>query len=301
MSAPASAIDVRITLPDGSVRTFAGGVTGAEIAASIGPGLAKAALAVKIDGRPADLDLPIRNDAKVAIVTLKDEADALDLIRHDCAHLLAQAVQALYPGTQVTIGPNIEDGFFYDFARNDPFTPDDLPKIEAKMKELVAANLPTRREVWPREKAIAHFKSIGETYKAEIIADLPGDEEIKIYFHGDWHDLCRGPHLASTGKIGTAFKLMKISGAYWRGDAKNAQLQRIYGTAWRDAKELQAYLTRLEEAEKRDHRKIGREMDLSTCRKRPWDRCSGTRRATRSIARWRITSGARSRCATIRK
>ncbi len=262
MSAPASATDVRITLPDGSVRTFAGGVTGAEIAASIGPGLAKAALAVKIDGRPADLDLPIRNDAKVAIITLKDEADALDLIRHDCAHLLAQAVQALYPGTQVTIGPNIEDGFFYDFARNDPFTPDDLPKIEAKMKELVAANLPTRREVWPRDKAIAHFKSIGETYKAEIIADLPGDEEIKIYFHGDWHDLCRGPHLASTGKIGTAFKLMKISGAYWRGDAKNAQLQRIYGTAWRDAKELQAYLTRLEEAEKRDHRKIGREMDL---------------------------------------
>ncbi|NWH09121.1 MAG: threonine--tRNA ligase [Alphaproteobacteria bacterium] len=253
---------MRITLPDGLVRTFTRGVTGAEIAAAIGPGLAKAALAVKLDGKLVDLDLPILHDAAIAIVTRKDEADALDLIRHDTAHLLAQAVQALFPGTQVTIGPNIEDGFFYDFARNEPFTPEDLPRIEAKMKELVAADLPTRREVWDRERAIAHFKAIGEHYKAEIIADLPTTEDIKVYFHGDWHDLCRGPHLMSSGKIGTAFKLMKISGAYWRGDAKNAQLQRIYGTAWRDEKELSAYLTRLEEAEKRDHRKLGREMDL---------------------------------------
>jgi len=253
--------EIRITLPDGSVRTTTRGATGADIAAAIGPGLAKAALAVKIDGEMKDLDLPIEKDAKLEIITRKSD-EALDLIRHDTAHLLAQAVQALYPGTQVTIGPNIEDGFFYDFARNEPFTPDDLPKIEAKMKELVRADLPTKRTVWERDKAVKHFLELGETYKAEIIRDLPADEEVRVYYHGDWHDLCRGPHLASTGKIGTAFKLTKISGAYWRGDAKNAQLQRIYGTAWRDEKELAAYLQRLEEAEKRDHRKIGREMHL---------------------------------------
>ncbi len=259
MSSPAN--EIRITLPDGSVRTTTRGSTGADVAASIGAGLAKAALAVKVDGEMKDLDWPIQKDAKVEIVTRKSE-EALDLIRHDTAHLLAQAVQALYPGTQVTIGPNIEDGFFYDFARNEPFTPDDLPKIEAKMRELVAADLPTKRTVWERDKAVAHFKSLGEQYKAEIIQDLPADEEVRVYYHGDWHDLCRGPHLMSTGKIGLGFKLTKIAGAYWRGDAKNAQLQRIYGTAWRDEKELAAYLTRLEEAEKRDHRKIGKEMDL---------------------------------------
>ncbi|MBI1238178.1 MAG: threonine--tRNA ligase [Alphaproteobacteria bacterium] len=253
---------MRITLPDGTVRTETRGVTAGDIAAAIGPGLAKAALCARVNGRMVDLDLPITEDARLQIITRKDEAEALDIIRHDTAHLLAQAVQELFPGTQVTIGPNIEDGFFYDFARNEPFTTDDLPKIEEKMRALVAADLKTRREVWPRETAIAHFKSIGEEYKAQIIADLPGDEEIRVYYHGDWHDLCRGPHLPSTGKIGTAFKLTRISGAYWRGDAKNAQLQRIYGTAWRDEKELKAYLTRLEEAEKRDHRRIGREMDL---------------------------------------
>jgi threonyl-tRNA synthetase len=256
-----SANEIRITLPDGSVRTTTRGSTGADIAASIGAGLAKAALAVKVDGELKDLDWPIPSDAKVEIVTRKS-ADALDLIRHDTAHLLAQAVQALFPGTQVTIGPNIEDGFFYDFARNEPFTPDDLPRIEAKMRELVQKDLPTRRTVWNRDEAVAHFLGLGEKYKAEIIQDLPADEEIRVYYHGDWHDLCRGPHLMSTSKIGTAFKLTKISGAYWRGDAKNAQLQRIYGTAWRDDKELNDYLHRIEEAEKRDHRKIGREMNL---------------------------------------
>lgn len=253
--------EIRITLPDGSVRTTTRGTTGGDIAASIGAGLAKAALAVKVDGDLKDLDWPIPSDAKVEIVTRKS-AEALDLIRHDTAHLLAQAVQSLFPGTQVTIGPNIEDGFFYDFARNEPFTPEDLPKIEARMRELVQKDLATKRTVWQRDEAVKHFLSLGEKYKAEIIGDLPADEEVRVYYHGDWHDLCRGPHLMSTGKIGTAFKLTKISGAYWRGDAKNAQLQRIYGTAWRDEKELNEYLHRIEEAEKRDHRKIGKEMNL---------------------------------------
>ena len=258
----ATPAEIRVTLPDGSVRTTTAGATGADIAAAIGPGLAKAALAAEIDGVLRDLDTPIRADARLRLITRKDEAEALDLIRHDCAHLMAQAVQELFPGTQVTIGPNIEDGFFYDFFRNEPFTTDDLPRIEARMHELVKANLATRRTVWPREEAIRHFEQIGESYKAQIIRDLPAGEDVSVYYHGNWHDLCRGPHLPSTGHIGAAFKLMKISGAYWRGDAKNAQLQRIYGTAWRDEKELKAYLTRLEEAEKRDHRKIGKEMDL---------------------------------------
>ena len=252
---------IRITLPDGSVRTTTRGATGADIAASIGPGLAKAALAVKVDGEMKDLDWPIPHDAKVQIITRKDE-EALDLIRHDTAHLLAQAVQELYPGTQVTIGPNIEDGFFYDFARNEPFRPEDLPVIEDKMREIVKRDLPTKRTVWERDKAVQHFLDLGETYKAEIIRDLPKDEEVRVYYHGNWHDLCRGPHLMSTGKIGLGFKLTKIAGAYWRGDAKNAQLQRIYGTAWRDEKELAAYMHRVEEAEKRDHRKLAKEMDL---------------------------------------
>ena len=260
MSASA-ANEIRITLPDGAVRTTTRGATGADIAASIGAGLAKAALAVKVNGELKDLDWPIETDARLEIVTRKSD-DALDLIRHDTAHLLAQAVQELFPGTQVTIGPNIEDGFFYDFARNEPFTPDDLPRIEAKMRELVQKDLPTRRTIWNRDEAVRHFLALGETYKAEIIRDLPGDEEIRVYYHGDWHDLCRGPHLMSTAKIGNAFRLTRISGAYWRGDASNAQLQRIYGTAWRDEKELNDYLRRIEEAEKRDHRKIGREMNL---------------------------------------
>ena len=252
---------VTITLPNGKIMDFTRGVTGAEIAAAIGPGLAKAALALELDGRIIDLFRPIETDGAVRILTRKDP-EALEMIRHDTAHVLAMAVQALYPGTQVTIGPSIEDGFYYDFARNEPFTPEDLPKIEAKMHEIIAAALPTRREVWSRDAAIAHFRGIGETYKAELIESIPSGDEISIYFHGEWHDLCRGPHFASTAQIGEAFKLTKIAGAYWRGDARNAQLQRIYGTAWRDKKELDTYLTRIEEAEKRDHRKIGREMGL---------------------------------------
>jgi threonyl-tRNA synthetase len=252
---------VTLTLPDGKALTFAKGVTGSEVAAAIGPGLAKAALILELDGKEWDLFRPIEQDAQIRIITRKDEK-SLELIRHDAAHLLAMAVQELYPGTQVTIGPAIEDGFYYDFARAEPFTPEDLPKIEARMHEIVKQARPTRREVWPRDKAVQHFKDIGENYKAELIASIPSSEDVSIYYHGDWHDLCRGPHFKTTAEIGDAFKLTKIAGAYWRGDAKNAQLQRIYGTAWRDKKELDAYLTRLEEAEKRDHRRLGREMDL---------------------------------------
>ena len=254
---------VTMTLPDGKAMTFARGVTGAEIAAAIGPGLAKAALIIMIDGKEWDLFRPIEHDAKIRIITKKDP-EALELIRHDMAHVLAMAVQALYPGTQVTIGPAIEDGFYYDFARAEPFTPEDLPKIEEEMRKIIKAGLPTRREVWARDAAVAHFKGIGETYKAELIQSIPANEEVSIYWHGDWHDLCRGPHFRTTAEAGDAFKLTQIAGAYWRGDAKNAQLQRIYGTAWRDKKELDEYLHRLEEAEKRDHRKLGRELKLFT-------------------------------------
>jgi len=261
VSAAADAPQVTMTLPDGKALTFARGVTGGEIAAAIGPGLAKAALIIVVNGQEYDLFRPIEQDAAIRIITRRDP-EALELIRHDMAHVLAMAVQALYPGTQVTIGPAIEDGFYYDFARDTPFTPEDLPKIEEEMRKIIKAGLPTRREVWPRDQAVEHFKGIGEKYKAELIASIPSNEDVSIYWHGDWHDLCRGPHFRTTAEIGDAFKLTKISGAYWRGDAKNAQLQRIYGTAWRDKKELDVYLTRLEEAEKRDHRKIGKEMDL---------------------------------------
>ncbi len=261
MSAPPEGSIVSITLPDGKTMTFARGVTGAEVASAIGPGLAKAALAVTVDGQEWDIFRPIERDARLRIITRKDP-EALELIRHDAAHVLAMAVQGLYPGTQVTIGPSIENGFYYDFARDTAFTPDDLARIEARMHAIVEADLPTRREVWPRDSAIAHFEALGEHYKAEIIRDIPANEDVSIYFHGPWHDLCRGPHFASTGKIGQAFKLTKIAGAYWRGDSNNPQLRRIYGTAWRDEKELEAYLHQLEEAEKRDHRRIGKEMDL---------------------------------------
>ncbi|MEP0338415.1 MAG: threonine--tRNA ligase [Alphaproteobacteria bacterium] len=252
---------VAITLPDGSVRQFNGPVTGLDVAADIGPGLAKAALAVRIDGEMKDLATTIDSDAKLAIVTSKDP-DALDLLRHDCAHVLAEAVQELYPGTQVTIGPTIENGFYYDFARDEPFSSDDLEKMEAKMHEIVDRDSPFVREVWSRDDAIHHFKEIGEKYKAEIIQDLPDGEDIGIYRQGDWLDLCRGPHLPSTGRVGHAFKLMKLAGAYWRGDHRNEMLQRIYGTCWFNEKDLKAYLHMLEEAEKRDHRRLGREMDL---------------------------------------
>jgi len=253
---------VNLRLPDGSVRTFDGPVTGTTLAADIGPGLLKAALAIKVDGEMWDLTREIEADADVSIVTKRDTEDALDILRHDCAHVMAEAVQELFPGTQVTIGPNIEDGFFYDFARDKPFTEEDLEVIEKRMHEIVARNEDITREVWDRDEAIAYFKKIGEHYKAEIISDLPSGEPITVYRQGDWLDLCRGPHLPSTGKLGDAFKLMKVAGAYWRGDSKNAMLTRIYGTCWTDKKELKAYLHRLEEAAKRDHRKLGREMDL---------------------------------------
>ncbi len=252
---------IAITLPDGSVREFERPVTGAEIAASIGQRLAKDALAVKIDGEVKDLSVTITRNAKIEIVT-RNHPDALEVIRHDAAHVLAEAVQELYPGTQVTIGPSIATGFYYDFARGEPFTPDDLVAIEAKMREIVARDAPLLREEWTRDDAIAYFKRMGEHYKAELVEAIPADQIITVYRQGDWLDLCRGPHAPSTGKVGTAFKLMKVAGAYWRGDSRNAMLQRIYGTAWRDEKELKAYLTQLEEAEKRDHRRLGREMDL---------------------------------------
>ena len=250
-----------ITLPDGTVRRFDGPVTGTAVAAAIGPGLAKAALAMELDGALVDLSRIIDSDAAVRFVTRKDEA-ALGLIRHDVAHVLAEAVQSLHPGTQVTIGPAIENGFYYDFARNAPFTPDDFAAIEARMREIVAANAPFEREEWPRDQAIGFFEARGERFKAELIRDLPESETISIYRQGDWLDLCRGPHMRGTGDVGTAFKLMKVAGAYWRGDHRNPMLTRIYGTAWRDQKELDAHLLQLEEAETRDHRRIGREMDL---------------------------------------
>ncbi len=252
---------VAITLPDGSVRAFPEKISGAAIAESISKSLAKKAIAMKVDGVLSDLFAEIDRDSHIEILT-REAPEALDLIRHDAAHLLAQAVQELFPGTQVTIGPSIDDGFYYDFAREEPFSTDDLEKIERRMAEIVDEDRPTRREVWDRQDAIARFTSIGETYKAEIIADLPATEDIKVYFHGDWYDLCRGPHLPSTRHIGKAFKLMKVAGAYWRGDHRNAVLQRIYGTAWASDAELKAYLTRLEESERRDHRKLGKEMDL---------------------------------------
>jgi threonyl-tRNA synthetase len=250
-----------ITLPDGSVRLFDGPVTGTAIAASIGPGLARAALAMEVDGAPQDISREIATDAAVKFITRKDEA-ALTLIRHDTAHVLAEAVQALYPGTQVTIGPSIENGFYYDFYRNEAFTPDDLPAIEAKMREIIAANAPFTREVWDREDAVNFFEARGERFKAELIRDLPPSETITIYRQGEWLDLCRGPHMRGTGDIGGAFKLTKTAGAYWRGDHRNPMLSRIYGTAWRDGKELEAHLHQIEEAEKRDHRRLAKEMDL---------------------------------------
>jgi len=253
---------VQITLPDGSCRSFDAPVSVYQVAADIGPGLAKAALAGRVDDRLVDTSFVIDRDAFVAIVTRSDE-DALELLRHDAAHVMAQAVQELYPGTQVTIGPAIENGFYYDFARDEPFTPDDLAAIEQRMQEIVKRDLPIEREVWEREQAKRVFGELGESYKVEIIDDIiPAGEEVSVYRQGDWFDVCRGPHLPSTGKLGEGFKLTKVAGAYWRGDSRNAMLQRIYGTAWRDKKELKAYLHRLEEAEKRDHRKLGKQLDL---------------------------------------
>ena len=252
---------IAITLPDGSARALPMPATGMDVALSIGPGLAKAALAIRVDGELRDLTRGIEGDAAIEIVTARDP-DALEILRHDAAHMLAEAVKELEPETQVTIGPVIEDGFFYDFARATPFTPEDLDRIEARMREIVARDEAVVREVWDRDDAIGFFNSIGEKYKAEIIQDLPAGEAISIYKQGEFIDLCRGPHLPSTGRLGTAFKLLKVAGAYWRGDSRNEMLQRIYGTAWASEKDLAGYLHRLEEAERRDHRRLGREMGL---------------------------------------
>ncbi len=251
-----------ITLPDGTSRDYQQAITVYDIAADIGAGLAKAALAGNVDGQLVDTSFSIEHDAKVAIITSKSE-EALELIRHDAAHVMAQAVQELFPGTQVTIGPAIEDGFYYDFARSEPFSPDDLERIEDRMREIVGRDLPIEREVWERNRAINRFSELGENYKVEIIQDIiPEGDEVSVYRQGDWFDVCRGPHLPSTGKLPKAFKLMSLAGAYWRGNSDNEMLQRIYGTAWRDKNELKAHLYRLEEAEKRDHRKLGRQLDL---------------------------------------
>ncbi|SNZ08464.1 threonine--tRNA ligase [Cohaesibacter gelatinilyticus] len=252
---------VNLTFPDGSVREYEAGISGAEVAAGISKSLAKKAVAVKLDGELTDLAEAISADAAIEIVTRTDD-DALELIRHDAAHVLAEAVQELFPGTQVTIGPVINNGFYYDFAREEPFTMEDLPVIEKKMAEIIQRNAPFTKEVWSRNEAKEYFAAKGEHYKVELIDAIPEDEDVKIYKQGEWLDLCRGPHMASTGQVGSSFKLMKVAGAYWRGDSDNAMLSRIYGTAWASDKDLKAHLHRLEEAEKRDHRKLGREMDL---------------------------------------
>ena len=250
-----------ITLPDGNNLDFSKKVTGLEVAEKISKSLAKQAMVISVDGELKDLDFLIEKNCSVKIFTSKNK-EGLETIRHDTAHVLAMAVQELFPRTQVTIGPVIENGFYYDFARKEPFTEEDLKKIEDKMREIVDRDEKTTREVWDRDKAVQHFKKKGELYKAELIKSIPKDEQVSIYFHGDWHDLCRGPHLSSTGKIGKYFKLTKVAGAYWRGDSNNEMLQRIYGTSWASQKDLDDHLKRIEEAEKRDHRKLGKEMDL---------------------------------------
>ncbi|MBS7698124.1 MULTISPECIES: threonine--tRNA ligase [unclassified Chelatococcus] len=252
---------INLTFPDGAQRSFAVGTTGLDIAKGISPSLAKRTVAMALDGVVTDLSEPIERDARIEFVN-RDDPRALELIRHDCAHVLAEAVQELFPGTQVTIGPVIENGFYYDFARNEPFTLEDLPKIEAKMREIIARDKPFTKEVWSRDKAKQVFRDKGEAYKVELVDAIPEGQSLKIYHQGDWFDLCRGPHMTSTGKIGNAFKLMKVAGAYWRGDSNNPMLTRIYGTAWKNQEDLDLYLHQLEEAEKRDHRRLGREMDL---------------------------------------
>jgi threonyl-tRNA synthetase len=250
-----------LTFPDGARRDYPAGTTGLDVAKGISPSLAKRTVAMALDGALMDLNDPIEHDSKIEFISREDPR-ALELIRHDAAHVLAEAVQSLWPGTQVTIGPVIENGFYYDFFRNQPFTPEDLPVIEKKMKEIVARDRPFTKEVWSREQAKKTFRDMGEAFKVELIDAIPADQQIKIYKQGDWFDLCRGPHMTSTGKVGNAFKLMKVAGAYWRGDSKNPMLTRIYGTAFAKQDELDAYLRQMEEAEKRDHRKLGREMDL---------------------------------------
>ncbi|HEV2335270.1 MAG TPA: threonine--tRNA ligase, partial [Stellaceae bacterium] len=266
-SSPDNSVDapiegkLAVRLPDGRSREFPGPLSGADLAAAIGPGLAKAALAVRIDGRPRDLATIIDHDADVAVIT-REMPEGLEILRHDAAHVMAEAVKELYPETQVTFGPATETGFYYDFARAVPFTPEDLARIEERMREIVRRDEVITREVWDRDRAVKFFAGIGESYKAEYVGEIPADEEISVYRQGDFVDLCTGPHLPSTGRLGQAFKLMSVAGAYWRGDPNNPQLQRVHGTAWPSQKELDQYLFRLEEAERRDHRKLGRELDL---------------------------------------
>ncbi|MFZ4806505.1 MAG: threonine--tRNA ligase [Hyphomicrobiaceae bacterium] len=250
-----------LSFPDGAERTYPKGTTGRALAEGISKSLAKKAVALWLDGELADLADPIERSGRVRIITRTDP-EALELIRHDCAHVLAEAVQELYPGTQVTIGPVIENGFYYDFFRDEPFTPDDLPRIEARMREIIDRNKPFTKEIWSRDQAKAFFRERGEQFKVELVDAIPEDQTLRIYKQGDWLDLCRGPHMTATGHIGKAFKLQRVAGSYWRGDADNARLQRIYGTAWATDQDLAAYLKQIEEAEKRDHRKLGREMDL---------------------------------------
>jgi threonyl-tRNA synthetase len=252
---------VSLTFPDGARRDYPDGITGLDIAKGISPSLAKRTVAMVLDGTIADLADPIAKDARIEFLA-RDDKRALELIRHDCAHVLAEAVQSLYPGTQVTIGPVIDNGFYYDFFRNQPFTPEDFPAIEAKMREIISHNRPFTKEVWDRDEARRVFRDKGELFKVELVDAIPAGEDLKIYRQGDWFDLCRGPHMTSTGRIGSAFKLMKVAGAYWRGDSRNPMLTRIYGTAWHSQDELAAYLEQIEQAEKRDHRRLGREMDL---------------------------------------
>src|SRR5690349_10914036 len=252
---------VALTFPDGARREFPDNSTGLDVAKSISPSLAKRTVAMALDGKVADLGDKIESDAKIDFISREDPR-ALELIRHDAAHVLAEAVQTLWPGTQVTIGPVIDNGFYYDFARNQPFTPEDFPAIEKKMREIVARDKPFTKEIWSREDTKRVFREMGENFKVELVDAIPADQDIKIYKQGDWFDLCRGPHMTSVGKIGQAFKLMKVAGAYWRGDSNNPMLTRIYGTAFAKPEELDAYLKQIEEAEKRDHRKLGREMDL---------------------------------------
>ncbi|MBX3520763.1 MAG: threonine--tRNA ligase [Xanthobacteraceae bacterium] len=252
---------ITLTFPDGARREFQNGISGLDIAKGISPSLAKRTIAMALDGEVMDLTDPINRDAKIEFISREDPR-ALEMIRHDAAHVMAEAVQELFPGTQVTIGPSIENGFYYDFFRNQPFTPEDFPAIEKKMREIIARDKPFTKEVWTRDKAKQVFRDKGENFKVELVESIPADQELKIYKQGEWFDLCRGPHMPSTGKVGNAFKLMKVAGAYWRGDANNPMLTRIYGTAWPDQKQLDDYIHRLEEAEKRDHRKLGREMDL---------------------------------------
>lgn len=255
--------DITLTLPDGATRTYPSGTTGADVAASISKSLAKAAIACRIDGELRDLSIPMERDHGFAIVTTKDTGDALELVRHDCAHIMARAVQEIWPDTKVTIGPVIENGFYYDFDRAEPFSPDDLEQIEKKMREIIALRDPVRTEVWDRPRAVQHYSDNNEPYKVELIESIPGDEPLRMYWHGDWQDLCRGPHLAHTGQVpADAFKLTSVAGAYWRGDSNRAMLQRIYGVAFLNKKDLDAYLHQRAEAEKRDHRKLGKALEL---------------------------------------